>query len=79
MSIWNGMFAPKGTPKEVTAKLASALDQALDDGAMRKRLIELGASVPSKEGRSQDAFDRFLKAEVVRWAPILRAAGAWVN
>jgi tripartite-type tricarboxylate transporter receptor subunit TctC len=79
MSIWSGVFAPKGTPKEVTAKLASALDLALDDDAMRKRLTELGASVPSKEERTQDAFDRFVKAEVARWAPILRAAGASVN
>jgi tripartite-type tricarboxylate transporter receptor subunit TctC len=79
MSIWSGMFAPKGTPKETIAKLASALDQALDDDAMRKRLIELGASVPTKEERTQDAFDRFVKAEVARWAPILRAAGTSVN
>jgi tripartite-type tricarboxylate transporter receptor subunit TctC len=79
ISIWNGIFAPKGTPREITAKLASALDQALDDDAIRMRLSELGASVPSKEERSQDVFDRFVKAEVARWAPILRAAGASVN
>src|SRR5207247_7572781 len=42
MSIWAGIFAPKGTPREITAKLASALDRALDDPDVKKRLTDLG-------------------------------------
>ncbi|MGP0093876.1 MAG: tripartite tricarboxylate transporter substrate-binding protein [Xanthobacteraceae bacterium] len=79
MSIWSGIFAPKGAPKEIIAKLAAALDQALDHEALRKRLIELGASIPSREERTQPAFDRFVKAEVARWGPILRTASASAN
>ena len=46
MSIWAGIFAPKGTPKEIIAKLAAALDKALDDPAVRKRVAALGGSIP---------------------------------
>ena len=45
------MFAPKGTPKPVVAKLSGALDKALDDPAVAKRLADLGGSVPAKADR----------------------------
>jgi tripartite-type tricarboxylate transporter receptor subunit TctC len=51
MSIWAGIFAPKGTPKEIIAKLAAALDKALDDPSVRKRLAELGGSIPARRER----------------------------
>jgi tripartite-type tricarboxylate transporter receptor subunit TctC len=52
MSIWAGIFAPKGTPKETIAKLAAALDKALDDPLVRERLAELGGSIrPSRRER----------------------------
>ena len=74
MSIWAGIFAPKGTPAPVVAKLADALDKALDDPAVRKRLNDLGGSVPAKAERTPAAFDAYVKAEIARWAPILEAA-----
>ena len=46
MSIWAGIFAPKGTPKEIIAKLAAALDKALDDSSVKKRLADLGGNLP---------------------------------
>jgi tripartite-type tricarboxylate transporter receptor subunit TctC len=46
MNIWTGVFAPKGTPKEIIAKLANSLDKALDDPSVRKRLAALGGSIP---------------------------------
>jgi len=49
MNIWAGIFAPQGTPKPIIGKLAFALDKALDDPSVRKRLNDLGGSVPSKE------------------------------
>ena len=73
MSVWAGMFAPKGTPAAVIAKLADALDKALDDPSVRDRLAKLGGSIPDKAQRGPAAFDRFARAEIARWAPILAA------
>jgi tripartite-type tricarboxylate transporter receptor subunit TctC len=75
MSVWSGLFAPKGVPLEVIAKLADALDQALDDPGVRATLTQLGASIPAKAERSPAAFDRFVRSEIARWAPILAAIG----
>lgn len=74
MSIWAGMFAPKGTPKEVVEKLAQALDRALDDPAVTKRLTDLGGAIPSKNERNQAQFAAFVQAEIARWSPILSSA-----
>jgi tripartite-type tricarboxylate transporter receptor subunit TctC len=74
MSISAGIFAPKGTPKPAIDRLAAALDKALDDPAVKKRLDELGGSVPRKDERSPAKFDGFVKAEIARWSPILKAA-----
>ena len=74
MSIWAGIFAPKGTPKDIVDKLATALDQTLDDPGVRKRLSDLGGSLPGKDERTPAKFDAFVKAEIARWSPILKAA-----
>jgi tripartite-type tricarboxylate transporter receptor subunit TctC len=74
MSIWGGMFAPRGTPKDVVATLAQALDRALDDPKVKDRLGKLGGSVPSKEERASATFAAFVTAEIARWSPILKAA-----
>jgi putative tricarboxylic transport membrane protein len=79
MSIWAGIFAPKGTPKEIIAKLAAALDKALDDPSVRKRLGDLGGSVPAKQERTPASFARLVKAEIARWSPILKAASLATN
>jgi tripartite-type tricarboxylate transporter receptor subunit TctC len=76
MSIWAGIFAPKGTPKAAIDKLAAALDKALDDANVKKRLVELGGSIPAKAERTPAKFDSFVKAEIARWSPILKAASA---
>lgn len=75
MSIWAGIFAPKGTPQPVVDKLAGALDRALDDASVRERLNKLGGSVPAKGERRPAAFEAYVKTEAARWAPILKAAG----
>jgi tripartite-type tricarboxylate transporter receptor subunit TctC len=76
MSIWAGLFAPKGAPPEVIAKLANALDKALDDPGVHETLDRLGGAVPGKAERNPATFDRFVRSEMTRWAPILTAAGA---
>src|SRR5256886_12122827 len=79
MSIWAGIFAPKGTSKEIISKLATALDKALDDPLVRKRLAELGGSIPAKQERTPVSFARLVKAEIARWSPILKAASLTTN
>jgi tripartite-type tricarboxylate transporter receptor subunit TctC len=74
MSIWAGIFAPKATPKPLIDRLASALDNALDDPAVRARLGDLGGSVPVKAERTPTLFADFVRDEIARWSPILKAA-----
>jgi tripartite-type tricarboxylate transporter receptor subunit TctC len=76
MNIWAGIFAPKGVSKEIVDRLADALDKALDDASVQKRLTDLGGAIPTKDERSPAKFDAFVKAEIARWEPILKAAGA---
>ena len=79
MSIWSAIYAPKATPKPIVAKLAAALDQALDDPSVRDRLVGLGGIVPGKEERGPAALDKLLKAELARWSPILKEAASATN
>ncbi|MGA7803413.1 Bug family tripartite tricarboxylate transporter substrate binding protein [Bradyrhizobium sp.] len=76
MSIWAGLFAPKGVPAEVVTRLADALDKALDDPAVRDKLTRLGGAIPAEAERNPVAFDGFVRSEMARWAPILMSTGA---
>jgi putative tricarboxylic transport membrane protein len=76
MSVWSGLFAPKGVSPEVVAKLADALGQALDEPVVAETLAKLGGSIPAKAERNPAAFDRFVRSEIARWAPILAATRA---
>ena len=62
VSAWNAMFAPKGTPGEIVTKLNAALGKALDDESTRKRLLDLGADLPDKAGRSPEALQSWWRA-----------------
>ncbi len=74
MNIWAGIFAPKGASADVVGKLSAALDGSLDDAGVVKKLADLGGTVPAKQARAPAAFDAFVKSEITRWAPILKAA-----
>ena len=58
MSIWAGIFAPKGLPADVMKRLNDALDQTLDDPSVQKRLADLGGSIPTKDERTPAAIRR---------------------
>jgi len=73
MSGWFGFFAPKGTPKDVIAKLNSAMVQALADPAVRTRFTELGLDVASQQ-QTPEGLASFQKAEIEKWWPIIRSA-----
>jgi tripartite-type tricarboxylate transporter receptor subunit TctC len=74
MNIWAGIFAPKGTPRPILAKLAAALDKSLDEPSVGAKVAELGGSIPPKSERTPAKFDRFVQEEIARWSPILKAA-----
>jgi tripartite-type tricarboxylate transporter receptor subunit TctC len=75
MSGWFGLFAPKGTPKNVIATLNSAMVQALADPAVRARFAELGLDVASREQQTPEGLAAFQKAEIEKWWPIIKEAG----
>jgi tripartite-type tricarboxylate transporter receptor subunit TctC len=75
MSVWAGLFAPKGVSPEIIARLSDALDRALDEDVVRERIAQLGGSIPAKDERNPAAFDRFVRSEIARWSPILAVAG----
>ncbi len=72
VSAWNAIFAPKGTPAPVLAKLNAAASKALDDEIVRKRLIDLGSDIPKAEGRTPQALAALVKSDVARWKSVLR-------
>jgi tripartite-type tricarboxylate transporter receptor subunit TctC len=78
-SAWNALFAPKGTPKAAVDKLAAALDKALDDESVRKRLLDLGSDIPGKDRRGGAALGALVKSEVDKWGKVIKEAGAQVN
>jgi tripartite-type tricarboxylate transporter receptor subunit TctC len=73
-SPWFALFAPKSTPRLVLDKLTDALDKALDDPNVRKRLIDSGGDIPSKPKRGQRALAALVKSDIARWTPIIQAA-----
>ena len=79
ISIWSAIFAPKGTPKPVLAKLSGALNAALDDPNVVKRLAALGGTVPSKAQRGPEHLEATLKKDIAHWNPILKQAMAESN
>jgi tripartite-type tricarboxylate transporter receptor subunit TctC len=71
---WWGLFAPKDTPQSNLNILSNALDTALDDVKVRKRLFELGCIIPGKGVRGQEALIARVKSDIARWVPIIKAA-----
>src|SRR5262249_61382789 len=74
-SGWFGFFAPKGTPKEIVAKINGAMVEALADEAVRKRFTELGLDVAARELQTPDGLAKFQQAEIEKWWPIIKEAG----
>lgn len=75
LAVWHGLYAPKGTPKVVVEKIASALRQALRDPALVQRFQEMSASIASPEQATPEALGSFLKMDVERWKTALKNAG----
>ncbi len=79
VSVWQGLYVPKGTPKAVIDTLVKALQTALADPALRKRFEELGTEPASKESATPEALRKHLKSEIDKWAPIIKKAGVYAD
>jgi tripartite-type tricarboxylate transporter receptor subunit TctC len=75
LDSWHAMWAPKGTPQAVVAKLGAAVAEALADPAVQKRIADLGAEIAPRERQTPSGFGTFHKIEVAKWWPIIKAAG----
>jgi tripartite-type tricarboxylate transporter receptor subunit TctC len=75
LSSWNGIWAPKATPKDIIRKLNAAAVDALNDPGVRRRFTDLGQVIPSADQLTTEAFAAFQKAEIEKWWPIIKAAG----
>jgi tripartite-type tricarboxylate transporter receptor subunit TctC len=74
VSFWNGLWAPKGTPKDVVARLNGAVADTLADAAVRQRLTDLGHVIATREEQTPQGLAAFHKAEIDKWWPIIKAA-----
>ncbi len=74
LSVWHGLWAPKGTPSDVIEKLNSALRRSLSTPAVRERLANLGQQIPPAEQLSPQALAKLQKEEIEKWWPVIRAA-----
>ena len=79
VSIWHGMYAPKGAPKAVLDKLNSALRAALKDPEFIKRQEALGAVVITDARLGGAEHKRFVEAEINKWGPVIKAAGQYAD
>ena len=75
VSAWNALFAPKGTPPDIIAKLSGALQKALEDENTKKRLLDLGADLSDKAARTPEGLRKLVESEVARWNKVLKDAG----
>jgi len=74
MTLWNGLWVPKGTPKEAVTKLNAAVVEALADPAVKSRLVDLGLEIPERDQLTPEALGVWHKAEAGKWWPIIKAA-----
>jgi tripartite-type tricarboxylate transporter receptor subunit TctC len=74
VSVWSALWAPKGTPKSIIARLNTAVVSALADPEVRRRLTEIGQEIPPREQQTPEALAALQAAEIEKWWPIIKAA-----
>ena len=79
VGIWHGIYAPKGTPPEITDKLSKSLQKALKDENVAARFAELGTAPSSEADATPAALKAKLESEIARWKPIIEAAGQYAD
>jgi tripartite-type tricarboxylate transporter receptor subunit TctC len=79
VTIWHGLYAPKGTPADVTAKINKALQAALKDPEFIKKQQGLGAVVVTDKRSDSAEHKKFVISEINKWGPIIQAAGQYAD
>jgi tripartite-type tricarboxylate transporter receptor subunit TctC len=79
VSIWHGLYAPKGTPKPVLDKLVSSLQAAMKDATVQKRFADLGATTYPVSQVTPEALKKHLQSEMDKWGALIRKAGAYAD
>jgi tripartite-type tricarboxylate transporter receptor subunit TctC len=77
--VWNGLFAPKGTPKAALDRLNAALQSAVQDPAFRARLADLGAQPVPLAKATPESLRELLTSEIGKWTPIIRKTGVYAD
>jgi len=79
VELWSGIWVPKGTPKNVVAKLNAAIVETLADGAVRKRMAETGLDIPPRDMQTPEALAAYQQAEIKKWWPMIKAANIKID
>jgi tripartite-type tricarboxylate transporter receptor subunit TctC len=79
MVVWHGVYAPKGTPKAIQDRLTLAVQDALTQPDVVKKIAELGAEIVPKEKQTSDNLRAWLKSEIDKWVPIIKASGQYAD
>ena len=79
MTLWSGLWVPKGTAKEIVAKLNAATVEAMNDPAVRKKFEDLGLQMPPADKLTPAALGAWQKSEIAKWWPMIKAANVKVE
>ena len=74
IALWTGLWAPKGTPKDIVARLSAAVGETLADPTVRQRIANAGFDIPPPEQLTPEALGAFHKSEIEKWWPIIKSA-----
>lgn len=79
VTVWHGLYGPKGTPKPVIDTLTKALQAALKDNTVKQRFADLGTEPVEQKRATPEAHRAHLKSEIEKWAPIIKKAGVYAD
>jgi len=79
VNVWHGVYAPKGTSKAATDKLAAAIKAGINDAGYKAKMADLGANVPNEKNASPAGHKAHLKAQIDLWTPIIKKAGIYAD
>ena len=79
MVVWHGVYAPKGTPRAIQAKLTESIQMSLKDPDVMRRIAELGAEIVPVEKQTSEGLRTWVKSEIDKWVPIIKAAGQYAD
>jgi tripartite-type tricarboxylate transporter receptor subunit TctC len=77
--VWHGIYAPKGTPKPIIDRVNAAVRTALKDPDVMRRMAELGAEIVPDSKLTPEGLQTWLKSEIDKWGPVIKAAGKFAD